>query len=206
MSPPSKRVAKPTKPGPGNAHRVTMGSELLGGVLGPPFSPNLLASASNPLIIAQLLWLKSWSLTVLIPLERGGTELLLSAHPSRSAGRCLPWSLLPWEGVWRGRPACQGGREEVGPEERCSPGSSPFFPDGARWWGSKQKTEPQYWHRMSPIPCLRLSFPTPQGSSRESLHLQLMAIPGTDTGTLVFRIGFPHVWPASLQGSWEGCV
>lgn len=53
-----------------NADNVKTGSRLLGGVPGPLFSPNLLASTSDPLIIALLLWLKSRSLPVLIPLER----------------------------------------------------------------------------------------------------------------------------------------
>ena len=37
--------------------------------LGPLFSPHLLASTGNPLIIALLLWLKSWILLMLIHLE-----------------------------------------------------------------------------------------------------------------------------------------
>lgn len=48
---------------------VGMVSTILGGFLGPLFSPHLLASAGNPLIIALLLWLKSWILPMLIHLE-----------------------------------------------------------------------------------------------------------------------------------------
>lgn len=48
---------------------VGMVSPILGGFPGPLFSPNLLASAGNPFIIALLLWLKSWILLMLTRLE-----------------------------------------------------------------------------------------------------------------------------------------
>lgn len=47
------------------------------------------------------------------------------------------------------------------------------------------------------MPCLRVSFPTPRGSSRECLNLQLMAsIPGTRYG----HIRFPYWLPPGLLG------
>lgn len=45
-----------------------MVSTFLGGFPGPLFSPDLLASAGNPLTIALLLWLKSWILLMVIRL------------------------------------------------------------------------------------------------------------------------------------------
>lgn len=83
----------------------------------------------------------------------------------------------------------QGWKTRGGPEEGCSPGSSPLFHSGACWWAWKtEKADLQPWHGTSLTPC----SPMPSGSSREHLNLQLMvSIPDTEMGTPILLISFP---------------